>query len=280
MMIQNAPPGQQRFISTMAEHNELCGQFARAFGNDRFERPEPFELMLFVIGHHDWGWKTWDARPAFDPAAGVPCGLGAARQPGSFATIAASPDVNETYHPYCGLLSSMHSWGLSNDRYGFSRFRARPGGGTSRPVTTGMADKTDALLASELARQERLRAQLAADPATRGWVEEKHLFQNYKQLQFFDTLALYFNLRHDSERCEEVYVHVPMTAEEDTNITVRPEGNGTYNFTPFPFAGERLEVINHGRWFMPLPAGEEPGDLATLLYGRPAARQRYIFVPG
>ena len=38
MMIQSAPPSEPRFISTMAEHNDLCGQFARAFGNDRFER--------------------------------------------------------------------------------------------------------------------------------------------------------------------------------------------------------------------------------------------------
>jgi len=32
------------------------------------------------------------------------------------------------------------------------------------------------------------------------------LFRNYKLLQFFDTLALYFNLRHTSEHAEQVFV--------------------------------------------------------------------------
>ena len=31
MMIQSAPQGQPRFISTMVEHNDLCRQFAEAF---------------------------------------------------------------------------------------------------------------------------------------------------------------------------------------------------------------------------------------------------------
>lgn len=49
------------------------------------------------------------------------------------------------------------------------------------------------MLAGELERQERLKAKLAADPATRSRLTEKHLFQNYKQLTFFDALALYFH---------------------------------------------------------------------------------------
>ena len=36
-------------------------------------------------------------------------------------TSRLSPDFNERHHPYCGLLSSMHSWGLYNGRYGLSK---------------------------------------------------------------------------------------------------------------------------------------------------------------
>jgi hypothetical protein len=36
-----------------------------------------------------------------------------------------SPDFNEAHHPYCVLLSSMHSVGLYNGRYGFSQFVIR-----------------------------------------------------------------------------------------------------------------------------------------------------------
>ena len=42
-----------------------------------------------------------------------------------------------------------------------------------------------------VARQRVLRARLEEDPETAPWIEEPHLFQNYKQLQFFDGLALY-----------------------------------------------------------------------------------------
>ena len=34
MMTQTAPEGEPHFVITMAEHTEMCGQLARAFGND------------------------------------------------------------------------------------------------------------------------------------------------------------------------------------------------------------------------------------------------------
>ena len=46
MMIQTAPAGEKRFISTMVEHLDLCGQFVLAFGNDDFERPEPYDKVV------------------------------------------------------------------------------------------------------------------------------------------------------------------------------------------------------------------------------------------
>lgn len=279
MMVQSAPPGEPRFISTMVEHNDLCGQFARAFGNDRFERIEPYDEMLYVISHHDRGWDERDAKPVLDPEAGVPFGIGGGPVLDGLATSRKSPDFNERYHAYAGLLSSMHSWGLYNARYGYSKFSTRKGGSVSIPIKADYEKETRAMLDHELARQQRLKAKLAADPATRGWVEDRHLTQNYKQLQFFDTLALYFNLRHESERGEETYVHVPMNAETDETVTIRPAGGGTYALDPFPFAGDRVEVFNHGRYFKPVAKGAAAADLAAALYGLPPAVQVYTFVP-
>lgn len=273
MMIQNAPAGEARFISTMAEHNDLCAQFVHAFGNDIFERPEPFDEMAFVVGHHDRGWDAADAVPHLDSKTGMPCGLGTARAPEAIETNRLSPDFNEAYHPYCGLLSSMHSWGLYNARYGFSEFRVRPGGSASVPVDDDTATETGAMLTYELDRQARLRGSLAADEATRGWIEEKHLAQNYKQLQFFDTLALYFNLRHESARGEEIYVHVPMSEDEDATVTLRPEGDGAYSLDPFPFAGNVLEATCHGRYLAPIAQAEAPEDLGASLRALPTDAQ-------
>jgi hypothetical protein len=276
MMVQNAPSGEPRFICSMAEHNDLCGAFARAFGNDRFDRLDPFDEMVYVVGHHDRGWDDLDAAPALDPASGMPRGLGTAPVPGSTQTAQNSPDFNEKRHAFCGLLSSMHSWGLYKERYGYSEFRVRPGGSTSIPVPDQLKQETDAMLAAEIARQDRLKAALAADPETARWVEEPHLIKCYKQLQFFDTLALYFNLRHQDERGEEIYVHVPMTVDEDTSVRLNRVSGDTYSLDPFPFAGERLEVGCRGRYFEAVSELDEPAKLGEMLWQAPTSQQTYV----
>lgn len=281
MMIQSASKDEPRFVSTMEEHMGLCGQFVRAFGNDSFERPEPFEEMVYVVSHHDRGWKEWDDNPQFDAKSGCPAGLGTGPVQGSVETSKISPDFNERQHSYCGLISSMHSWGLYNSRYGFSEFKVRrEGGATSIPIRDDEASEAHAMLDAELVRQERLKATLAADAATRSWIEDKHLFQNYKQLQFFDTLALYFNLRHEGDRGEEVFVHVPKSADEDATVTLKPLGSGTYALEPFPFAGDRLDVTCHGRYLIPLAAGKGPDDFAEALRTLPTANQVHNLVAG
>lgn len=277
MMIQSAPDGEPRFVSLMTEHMDLCRQFAEAFGNDRFEKPDPLEETLYAISHHDRGWDQFDANPVLDPVSGFPAGVGGAKGPGGAETTRLSPDFNEKRHAYCGLLASMHTWGLYNERHGYTDFRVRQGGAsTSVPIAPDMADETNAILTGELARQERLKQQLAADPKTSAWVEEDNLFRNYKLLQFCDTLALYFNLRHRSDRTVEVYIHVPETTTRDTNVTVTPVGDNTYSFDPFPFAGDTLEVRCKGRYIAAIT--ESPPDLGAHIKGLPVDEQVHTFV--
>jgi hypothetical protein len=273
MMIQNAPAGEPRFVSLMREHMDLCRQFAEAFGNDRFEKPEPYEETLYAIAHHDRGWDQVDANPVLDAKSGFPAGVGGAKGPGGAETTRLSPDYNQRRHGYCGLLASMHTWGLYNARYGYSDFRIRPGGSTSVPISPEMAEETNEILDGEIARQNRLKELLASNPNTNSWVEEDRLLQNYKLLQFCDTLALYFNLRHETDREKEIYIHVPQSRTVDTSVTVTPQGNGIYEFSPFPFGGDSLEVSCKGRYFSALPEGEVPKDLAKLIQDLPTEEQ-------
>jgi hypothetical protein len=103
---------------------------------------------------------------------------------------------------------------------------------------------------------------------------------NYKVLQFFDTLALYFHLRHAGERQKEVYVRVPKSVAEDTSITLRPLGDGRYSLDPFPFAGEVLEAACGGRYFDAIPEGEEPEDMTAAFRALPETTQTYTLVAG
>ena len=121
MIIQTAPAGTPRLAIMMYEHTALCLHFAHAFGNERFEPLNPLELMIHVISHHDAGWFDFDRDPQIDPATHLPYNL--AETPPAFITETSrgSPEFNQRQHAYCGLISSMHSWGLYNGRYGLSK---------------------------------------------------------------------------------------------------------------------------------------------------------------
>jgi uncharacterized protein DUF3891 len=280
MMVQTAPEGGPHFVLTMLEHLDFCGQLGRAFGNDNFQPLEPRSEAIYAVENHDRGWDAYDANPKLDPETGLPYSLVRTPQEDSLKTITGSPDFAERHHPYCGVLVSMHTWGLHNRRYGFSQFVVRQRTTTSITVSEAHKAEAQARLARELERQERLKAVVAADSKTRSWVEPSRLMQNYKQLQFFDTLGLYFHLRQEAERGEEVYIHVPQSAEADTNVSVRSLGQGRYSLTPFPFANDNLKVICRGRYVRPIAAAAAPGDLGAALRSISTDSQTYTLVAG
>jgi hypothetical protein len=271
MIIQTAPTGQPRLAIMMYEHAALSHQFARAFGNDRFQGPVPNDLMFHVVLHHDAGWAELDRNPVTDPATGLPYNLVDTPTEHITVTSRLSPETNQRQHPFCGLISSMHSWGLYNGRYGLSSMvlinKIPP---RDRPLAQRMLD-------GELDRQKRLKAELAQDQTTSAWIEERRLFQSYKQLQFFDTLALYFNRTHPSERGEVTFEHVPLSAEQDASIAVRPRGPGVYEVSPFPFAAHAAEYAFAGR---PIEPGQhEDGGWSNVLAKAPTVWERFRLVP-
>jgi hypothetical protein len=273
MIIQTAPAATPPLAVMMYEHTALCGQFARAFGNDEFEPLAPLDLMIYVIGHHDAGWTEFDRDPVMDPKTGLPYNL--IETPAEYITVTSrqSPDFNERQHPFCGLISSMHSWGLYNGRYGLSdlvlikKFPEQ-----QRPLAERMLD-------GELERQKRLKAEIGKNSELAGRLDEKKLFQNYKQLQFLDTLALYFNRVHPAERRSQTFAHVPRNAEEDASVTIRPEQPGVYSLSPFPFAPEQAEFAFAGRRIRP-GAHDTNGGWPEALKRAPTRWETFKLVPG
>jgi Protein of unknown function (DUF3891) len=173
-------------------------------------------------------------------------------------TSRLSPDFNERQHPYCGLISSMHSWGLYNGRYGLSKLVLLDKiAEIDRPVV-------DEMLNGEVERQKRLKAELAKNPQTSSWLDERKIFQDYKQLQFIDTLALYFNRIHASERREQDFENVPINAHEDVTITIRPVGPNRYSLSPFPFAPSGAEFVFQGRRVEPKMSNAAGGCTGAL----------------
>jgi hypothetical protein len=257
MIVQSAPDGEPRLVITMAEHTALAGQVARAFGNDRFGAVTPADEMFYIIDNHDAGWAELDGAAATDDRTGLPFNLVETPFEKIIVTSKASPEFNSRHHAYCGLLSSMHSWGLYNGRYGLS----------SHVLLDQLAEANraaaDRMLDGELERQDRLKAELARDPATAKWIDQDHLMQNYKQLQFCDTLALYFNCKHEGAREAQTFEHVPMDEGRDATITVEPLGGSRYRVAPYPFAEDNVELSFTGR-YAPPPDSGAPVDLAAI----------------
>jgi len=272
VFIQSAPPGGPHRAIMMHDHSALSGQFARAFGNAQFDLPIPLDLVIYIIANHDAGWIAFDRDPVTDPNTGLPYTVFGTPARYILPTSKGSPDFNQRHHPYCGLLSSMHTWGIYNGRYGFTRAGRLNISADDRPAV-------DAMLAGELERQAALKAKLGASTESADWVEAGRLFQNYKLLQFCDLLAIYFNTMHAGERSEQTFTHVPISRYLDVTVTICPKASGIYALSPFPFAAEGSEFAFSGRSVVPGQHDREDG-WAGVLARAPTEWETFRVVPG
>lgn len=273
MFIQSAPPGQPHRLTMMHDHGALAGQLARAFGNERFEEPIPLELVVHAITNHDAGWAAFDRDPATDPQTGLPFNVFGTPSAYSLPTNTGSPDFNQKHHPYCGLLSSMHTWGIYHGRYGI------PGTGRLSRIPPDDKPSADAMLRGEHARQTALKAELGRSEATASWIEDGRLAQNYKLLQFCDVLAIYFNIKHPEQRVEQTIPFVPLSRDRDITVTIRPQSPDAYALSPFPFAAEGAEFAFPSRLLSP---GQHvcEGGWARLLANAPTQWETFRLIAG
>ncbi len=302
MIIQTAPPHQPHRVIYQTDHAAMSGQFAAAFGNAEFAGLSLAEPLVYVAAHHDDGWTAVDTRAEQDPNTGLPYHLTQTPLPYLIETSAASPAANEAYHPYSGLLSSMHSYGLFHGRYGLSDKIFID------LVPAAHKTAVQTMLDGELARQARLKAILAGHSSAdegrktddgRRWTEDEGrktdapssvlrppspmavliqddvLFHNYKLLQFFDTLALYFHMTHAAARAESQFANVPRAVGDDVVITITPVGDNVYQLAPYPFVEKEMAFSYNGRFLTPQPPGT---DLAALLAQTPVVVERVTLI--
>ena len=275
MIVQTAPTGSggatapAHLVLTMQQHTALAGQLARHFGGtEGVDRLHPTELMVDLVTEHDRGWIPVDEAVPRRPDTGLPWSVYETPTEISIGTGPRSIDHNEACHPYRGLLSSMHIVGIYDGRYGLDQARVLD------VVPAGSRSLLEPMIASERERQERLIAQLEADPTTEALMGPV-LLRNYKALQFFDRLALWLQVTHPEDRQATVLDHVPTTGDDDTRVTVTPLDPSTVRLEPFPFDRQPLEVATEGRWLHPQPPEV---DLAEALASAPPARQPVTLV--
>ena len=111
-MIVQPGHGTASLCIEMTEHTRFAGQLAEHFGNDVFASVHPREPMLYAVSHHDQGWAPVDAAIGRDASTGLPWNLVKTPVEKLLQTGPGSPEHNESHHAFCGLLVSMHTYGL------------------------------------------------------------------------------------------------------------------------------------------------------------------------
>jgi hypothetical protein len=158
-------------------HAWISGQLARAWGNDRFPSPEPWEEVCLAAEQHDIGMADWDLEPTLNPDTGLPHSFLEMPLEVHLGLWDAAPQRLLAQSRYAALLVSMH---------GARLYRRR----NLEQLAPGQA----AAVRSYLERQEHFRRELTAalsnDPLSAPWVHEQALERNSQLVWIWDFLSL------------------------------------------------------------------------------------------
>jgi hypothetical protein len=207
------------------DHADLSAQFARAWGGggeNGFERPSPLESVVVAAARHDDGWAVWERAPALDRDGVAPRNFLDVEVPSHLAFYRAMIAAVLDHDPYAGLLVSMHGAGIYRGRYG-----------TQPSLKLTFADEVRDQVEAFVAEQEELHGLLVG----RLGVPEEERWTNYRLLQVFDRLSLYFCLRDLEGGEADALDPVPCDYEgAEATLAIEPVGSWHVRIDPYPFA--------------------------------------------
>jgi hypothetical protein len=226
MIVRKEPNGELTLIG-QTDHSRLVGQFAAHWGNDTFATPRPYESMARAAAFHDYGWLRYETCPYFDAKTG---------ETPNFRNVPSGPSTLEAYEwcfdwllagdPYASLIANMHRTGLSRARYDKVEHPVQFAGRTPNAEMTEF-----------VTRNEARQAQQRRD------VDERELWVNYRLLQAWDLLGLYFSCQ---DPYEDYLTPVPIAYDaadaDGVRITLTPIDSRRVKFDPFPFDQRPCQV--------------------------------------
>lgn len=232
MIVQ--PRDGRLLLIRQTDHAALAGVFAEHWGHAPFATPSPRDPLIVAAVHHDDGWLLWEAAPRIDPATRRPYQFTAMPIAEHLGFYRAGIDRVLLLSPYAGLLTVMHLAGLYQMRFGTDR---------QMPARTLSSDDERVqrqMLAELQQQQESLRRQLPGQGVPAAWLEERRLWCNYKLLQVFDRLSLYFCMAPPRPA---VLGPAPLDYEGgEVELTLRPVAPQKVAITPYPFDRDPLPL--------------------------------------
>jgi hypothetical protein len=202
------------------DHADLSGQLAVAWGGNGFAPPSPRAPMTLAALRHDDGWGVFDWRPDWDAERGQPRYFLDVPVPVHHAFYRAGIAAITNEDRYAGMMVRMHAAGIYTGRYA-----------TQPSLGLSGRDEHRELIDAFVAEQEEAHRALAGEL---GAAEEER-WTNYKLLQVYDRLSLYFCLK-DAERGEADELGPVPRGANDVTLAIEPVGPWRVRVDPFPFA--------------------------------------------
>jgi hypothetical protein len=225
------------WLITHPDHARLAGDFAAAWGNAQFRKPEPRIRVLRGIACHDDGWAARDAHPSITHQG----------KPSAFSTelvgkYSAFEEIDiEDYlavrdravrivaeqDPYAGMLIAMHTYNLL----------------TAHADRSTIAPNGLLLLDAFLDRQQEYQRSLLVDiaeDATLSAAESAYetIEEHFRLLQACDNLSLLSCVAYASPA--DLLHPLPLIDGTSAEISVLPLAPRHFRLTPWPFAQPQL----------------------------------------
>jgi hypothetical protein len=232
------------WLITHPDHAHLAGDFAAAWGNGQFRKPEPRARVLKGIACHDDGWNERDAHPTITRQG----------KPSAFSTelvgkYSAFEEIDlEEYlavrdravriiaeqDPYAGMLISMHTHNL---------LTAHADRSTIAPEDLVLLD---AFLDLQRDYQGELYALIAADASLSAAEKSARTIQDhFRLLQACDNLSLLACVDFDSPA--HLLHPLPLNDEGTAEVKVTPIGPRYFRLEPWPFTDRELSFAFQAR---------------------------------
>lgn len=269
MIVQ--PRDGQLLLIRQTDHAALAGVFAEHWGNHVFTMPSPREAVIAAALHHDDGWLLWEVAPRLDPATRRPYQFTAMPLAEHIGFYRAGIERVFALAPYAGLLTLMHLAGLYQMRYGTDP-RIQP-----KSLSPDEEQLRQQFLGELQQQQEMLRRDLPAQGIPASWLEDRRLWCNYKLLQMYDRLSLYFCTAPPRPL---QLGPAPLDYEGgETQFTLTPLTERIVAISPYPFNRSPLPFTVSARL---VPDSDYDSDAAfrSIFAEAPVTELRFEFCAG
>ena len=262
--------GDPMVVIRQTDHAFLSGFFAREWGNEVFERPEPFASFCLAAAEHDNGWQEWEMLPGVDPKTFAPHTFMTVPTDEHIALYQRGIERAVRADLYTGMLIVGHCMNL------YDRARATMPGYSAKYVRSHEQHLAADFVQRLRLQQLRLKVDLRNDPAMRPFTDESRIKANQQRLDALDRLSLYFCLGEGGDITIE---DVPVSEQSEVDWQLREVGENRYSLDPYPFRREPLEFALLERR-IPKRRYMDEGDLQKVLTAAPFYNARFTLRSG